>query len=219
MSSRSVRRVESPEAADILIDPGSLRLLSPFWGCERSVAEAAAELGVKPNTLLKQVKRLEAAGLLCVSRTRPRRGRPIKLYRTVADIFFVPYQASTASSLEEGMAHKEGFWENLFRHNLVVALEADLNGWGLKIYRAETGHLTMFPTPHLERDYNPLTSEHPATYSAWYDDLYLDFDQAKALQRELHGLYRRYRGLGGAQQYLLRLGLVPMLVPTRSETE
>jgi predicted transcriptional regulator len=141
--------VESAEAADILINPANLKLLEPFWGRECSVTEAAKVLGVKANTLLKQVRRLFASGLLEVSCEKPRRGRPVKLYRTVAEHFFVPYSSSTSSNLTEAMAHKEAYWEDRFRSNLVTVLDADLDGWGLEIFRNAAGHLTTLPVPEV----------------------------------------------------------------------
>lgn len=211
ISSPSVFPIDTAEAADILINPANLRLLEPFWGREASVAEAAKRLGVKANTLLKQVRRLEAAGLLEVSCEQPRRGRPVKLYSTVAERFFVPYRSSSSSDLTEAMAHKEAYWEDRFRRNLVLALEADLDGWGLEIFRNAAGHITALPVPEVGQVYNPLRPEHPATYSAWYDSLYLDFAAAKSLQRDLHELYERYRTQTGPQRYLLRLGVVALL--------
>lgn len=43
-----------------------------------------------------------------------------------------------------------------------------------------------------------------------HDAIYLDFADAKALQRALHALLETYAQKEGAQRYLLRLNLVPL---------
>ena len=46
--------------------------------------------------------------------------------------------------------------------------------------------------------------------SAWRDSVYLDFGDAKALQREMFDLLKRYHQKAGAQRYIVRLGMAPL---------
>lgn len=80
--------------ARALADPEVRRVLVPFVGQERTVSRAAAELGMGVNALLVRVRRFVRLELLVVMREVPRNGRAVKVYRTVADGFFVPYTAS-----------------------------------------------------------------------------------------------------------------------------
>src|SRR5690606_28293610 len=82
---------------------------------DRSVAEAARETGEKPNTTLRRVRRFVDMGLLRVWREVPRAGRPVKRYRAVADVFFVPFDATGAESLEAALAGRDAYWERLVR--------------------------------------------------------------------------------------------------------
>src|SRR5690606_17907462 len=117
-SSRSLT-VRDARAAEALVDPTTLRHLAPFLGRDRSVAEAARETGEKPNTTLRRVRRFVDMGLLRVWREVPRAGRPVKRYRAVADVFFVPFDATGAESLEAALAERDAYWERLLRRNVV----------------------------------------------------------------------------------------------------
>ena len=94
-------RVDDPEAAKLLVDEGYRNVLDAFIGFERSVGEAAAALRLDLDATLYRVRRLHRVGLLVESGTRPRAGRPVKLYRAAHDAFFVPFEALPYADLEE----------------------------------------------------------------------------------------------------------------------
>ena len=50
----------------------------------------------------------------------------------------------------------------------------------------------------------------PAVLSSWRDAVYLDFEDAKALQREMFRLLKTYLQKRGTQRYIVRLGMVPL---------
>lgn len=66
-----------------------------------SLAEAVSRSGIELKRLHNYVQRLVRVGLLRVAALRPRAGRPIKLYRTVADSFFVPGDLLLKPSTDE----------------------------------------------------------------------------------------------------------------------
>lgn len=205
------RVVRDPEAAEALMDPARLRHLAPFLGRERSVGEAAAETGERPNTVLKRVQRLQALGLLVVARALPRRGRPVKLYRASADLFFVPFEATGAESLEAALAERDAYWERLLRGNVVRSRMEALGSWGTRIYRDARGRLQVQTAVTPEENATTLEDDAPAVLSAWRDSVMLDFADAKALQREMFDLLLRYTQKGGSQRYIVRLGLAPVI--------
>lgn len=209
-SSSNYLVVRDPEAAALLMNPTTLRQLAPFLGRERSVSQAAREMGELPNTVLKRVQRFLRVGLLEVSSERPRRGRPMKLYRTVAALFFVPFEVTAAESLEAALAERDAYWERLLRRNVVRARMEALGTWGTRVYRDERGRLQVQTAVTPEADATTLDAGAPAVLSSWRDSVMLDFEDAKSLQRELYALLLRYEEKAGAQRYVVRLALAPV---------
>jgi len=202
--------ISDPDAASVLTNPHTLRQLETFLARALSVSEAARETGEKPNTVLSRVRRFLKLGLLEVAEELPRKGRAVKLYRTVAEGFFVPYEVTSAESLEAAMAERDGYWEALLRRNVVRARSEDVGSWGTRIYRDARGRLQVQAAVTPDENYIMLSPERPAVLSAWRDAVYLDFEDAKALQREMFFLLKRYQQKRGAQRYILHLGMAPV---------
>ena len=99
--SGSFYTVTDPEQARLLTEPVSKEFFKPFLAHERSAAEAAEILKASLNTTLYRIKTLLRAGLLEVTRERPRKGRAVKLYRSVHDAYFVPFHVTPYATLEE----------------------------------------------------------------------------------------------------------------------
>lgn len=209
--SPSIKIVNDARAADVLVNPLTLRQLAPFLARARTVSEVAAETGDKPNTVLARVRRFMRLGLLTVDSITPRAGRPIKRYRTVADSFFVPYEATSAATLESLMAERDRYYEALLRRGVVKTRIEDVGTWGTRIYRDDKGRLQIQTAVTPEQNYTMIDADRPAVISAWRDSVYLDFADAKALQREMFELLERYQQKEGAQRYIIRLGLAPIL--------
>jgi len=204
------RVVREREAASLLMNPTTLRQLAPFLGRERTVSQAAAEMGQLPNTVLKRVQRFLRVGLLEVAREAPRRGRAVKCYRTVAELFFVPFEATAAESLEAALAERDAYWERLLRRNVVRARMEALGTWGTRVYRDARGRLQVQTAVTPEADATTLDAAAPAVLSSWRDSVMLDFEDAKALQRAMYELLLRYEQKAGAQRYIVRLALAPI---------
>lgn len=203
--------VTDERAADALTNPTSLRHLAPFLGRSLSVAEAARESGEKPNTTLKRVARFVKLGLVEVDRTERRAGRPIKYYRSTADVFFVPFEITRSESLEAALAERDAYWEVLLRRNVVRGRREALGEWGTRFYRDRRGRLQVQSAVTPAANATTLDPAAPATLSLWRDQLQLDFADAKELQREMFELVQRYQRRTGAQRYLVRMGLAPVL--------
>lgn len=204
------RVVRDADAAELLMNPTTLRQIAPFLGRARTVLQAAEESGELPNTVLKRVRRFRAAELLEIAGAVPRRGRPMKLYRTTADLFFVPFEATAAESLEASLAERDAYWERLLRRNVVRARMEALGTWGTRVYRDDRGRLQVQTAVTPEADATTLEADAPAVLSSWRDSVTLDFEDAKALQREMYELLLRYEQKQGAQRYIVRLALAPV---------
>ena len=207
--------MRDPAAARWLVRPSSLHQLAPFLGATRTVGEAAALTGEKPNTVLKRTRRLQQLGLLeCVERT-PRAGRPVRRYRTSAEVFFVPFEATGADSLESALAERDAYWERLLRRNVVRARIEAMGVWGTRIYRDERGRLQVQTAVSPDANATMLDPDMPAALSAWRDQVMLDHADAKAFQRELFDLVLKYQRSRGAQRYVVHVGLAAVLNEAR----
>lgn len=208
--SPSLLIVTDARMADLLINPASLRQLEPFLGRECTVKQAAEETGEKANTVLSRVRRFLKAGLLEVIREEKRKGRAVKVYRSVADIFFIPFEATSLESLEQMLEERDAYWEKLLRQGVVNVRRDDIGTWGTRIYRDTRSRLQIQTAINPTENYTMLDSSRPAALSAWRDSVYLDFEDAKALQQEMFALLQRYHKKKGAQRYIVRLGMAPL---------
>jgi hypothetical protein len=205
-----VKIITGTEAADVLTQPTTLRQLEPFLARSLTVTEAAKETGEKANTVLSRVRRFVKLGLLEVAQDIKRKGRSIKKYRTTADVFFVPYEATSAETLEGAMAERDAYWEALLRKSVVKARVEDVGSWGTRIYRDERGRLQIQAAITPDKNYTMLDKNRPAVLSSWRDSVYLDYEDAKTLQREMFELLKKYQQKQGAQRYIVRLGIAPI---------
>jgi len=89
-------RVKDKRTARAFADPLRRRLLLTFVGREQALAEVAHASRLDLKRLHYHVTALKKLGLVAVTRTQRRAGRPIKFYRAVADAFFVPAELETA---------------------------------------------------------------------------------------------------------------------------
>jgi DNA-binding transcriptional ArsR family regulator len=83
-------RVRDRKTAAALADPLKRRIVLSCVARERAIAELAGAMGMDLRQLHYHIGVLVRRGLLVVSHTRPRAGRPIKFYRASACAYFVP---------------------------------------------------------------------------------------------------------------------------------
>lgn len=100
----ALHRVTDPAQAAIVADPIRSSFLRPFLGRACTVSEAAATLGCTPNAMLYRVRRMIDVGLLQIVGTRTRPGRPIKIYCSVHDGYFVPMNVMRYDDLRDRVA-------------------------------------------------------------------------------------------------------------------
>lgn len=86
----SIVRIEHPEAVAALFGEPHRRRLALLIREPRSAAEVAAAMGEDLRRSHHHLQRYLAVGLIAQVGERSRRGRPQRLYRSVAERFFVP---------------------------------------------------------------------------------------------------------------------------------
>lgn len=216
MSQPSVLQVRTLEAAKVLLDPRQRRFLAPFVGRELSIKEVALELEVKANSLLYQVHRMLRFGLL-VEVAGVSQGRPVKRYRASADRFLTFFDLEEMTEfMPEDILH----WSYDVQYLRFIEAMAQTfihsanHAHGYVVYRNAEGQVVGgYSNDGLEIKGN-LREDRPCVSSIW-KRLELDAQEAKAFQRELELLVRRYEAKHGANIYLVHLGIAPA-VPSSS---
>lgn len=93
--------MRDPLAGRLLSDPEWVGYLGPFLGRESSISAAARELRRPLDAVRYRVRRLLRAGLVEVVREVPRAGRAVRIYRSTADGFVVPFDVTPFADHEE----------------------------------------------------------------------------------------------------------------------
>jgi hypothetical protein len=92
----SAMRIADPAQLAAFQNRLRCRVLVTCGTAERSLTDLQRLLATPLPKLHYHVRRLLDAGLLAVSRTQPRGGRPVQFYRAVAERFLVPQDAVPA---------------------------------------------------------------------------------------------------------------------------
>lgn len=208
---KTVVRLSNPEAARLVVDANAQRFLRPFLSQESSLKAAADKLGVSLSHMSYWLKRFQETNLVTVVRLEPRAGKPVKVYRTTADVFVAPFELLPSATLTEffgsfGEEQQRRFSRGLGRVSGTLAAR----DWGLRVGRRDDGKLRVDTVPDTFRsdaEIDFLAPEFPAAWQS-FSTIRLTFEEAKALQRELAGLWERYLDKSDGQVYQLQLGLV-----------
>jgi hypothetical protein len=206
--SGSFHTVTEPEQARLLTEPTSKEYFKPFLAQERSAAEAATVANCSLNTMLYRIKTFLQAGLLEVVRVVPRKGRAVKIYRSVHDAYFIPFKATPYATLEEGLeAHAAPIFAELLQA-YAAALRARAY-YGHHLFVDEGG---VVWTSDLLPELTP--SDRPVVFSDVR--IRLRDEDARVLGRDLRELFDRAlhldaqaHGDPAAKRYLLLVGLMP----------
>lgn len=203
--------ISNHEAAKTLTDAAMQHALTPFLNRECTVARAAQELGINPNTLLYRVNKLVGLGLLKLVRQERRTGKPIKVYRSSAAGFFVPFEFTPAETLEAMLMPLEREWHERFVRN-TAALMQNGDGLGVRVW-CEMGQVIAKPGPPPPTAFDASLLEHLPMLSIWSSSIQLDAEDAQAFRMELLELFSRYSGRTGEERHMLHLAIAPYVTP------
>ena len=198
-------RVTDPAQARVLSEPQSLRFLAPFVRRECSSSRATQELEVSLHRKIHWVKRLQVLGLIKASSVTGR----TRSYRAVADAFFVPFSATNAETGEQLLERWNRPWHDIFVADFLRELANVTPDFGVRLQRnGEDLHVALALSE--ERDFNFFDSHTPNVLDGWVTNLYLDPQDAKAMQLEVLGVYLEYSERRRAQRYMTRVSFAPM---------
>lgn len=187
-------RIRTEAQAAVLDDRTLARFFYPFLGRERTVSQAAAEAGCKLSAMHYRVGTFVEAGLLKVVREQKRAGRPVKVYRSVADAFFVPFQLTThATPQESWLAHVTPVARRIARSMAEQYLMKERAGQC--IFRDDRSNFVSLGGRELpENDeivFHPDAAYRPLGTDR-YGNIFLTEDEARGLESELVELFSRY---------------------------
>ena len=207
--------VKDKEAANTLIEPAKRRYLEPFMSRDLTLQQAADALGVKPNTMLYQVKRLLRLELLKVVRIEQRKGMASKVYRSSAPRFLVPFNVTAAATIEDLLFELEAKLLRTFVRNFVRVRTQQSEGWALGFEPADNSKLEVEFLPEEDslrkREGWQLKADAPAVTNH-YLTVNLGEGDAKWLQREFEKLVRATMAKEDLAEnsYLVQLAMVPL---------
>jgi hypothetical protein len=192
--------IRNPEAVRTLLNHKQRQAFRPFMRQSISISEAAALVGESLNTMLKRVQRWLEYGLLI--ETQPKR------YTAAAESFFVPQSVIARLDLEQLLEQLDAFEAGIMRRGqLEAALRVD--DWGLRFTLDNNQDWNIQPARTGMQPWNYKAPNAPAIL-AETNVLELGFADAKALQRELMEVVRKYLNRSGDGRYIVRLGMAPV---------
>ena len=194
--------VTDPKAVKFLKDPERYKLLEPFMREPRCLSQVAQQRGVALSQLYYDVQKLLRWGLLEVTHREARKGRAVKFYAAAAPAFFVSYE-HLESPLDLFMESELASLHKLttaVNHSFRQLIQGDLRSdeWG-RLYQLDArGAFNWFSNSRQLRfkdveDYaRYLSSEEAIPYLRTSFEVHLSRADAKAFQRDLIALRRRY---------------------------
>lgn len=183
-------RVDDAAQARMLMDMEVRRYFEPFLAREKTVTEAAEEVGCDPSVMLYRVGRFVRAGLLRVVAERKRAGRAVKVYRSSHDAYLVPYAATAFATLEEAFA--AAYEANARRFARLVARQFRQLRWdGYRLYRRPTGETWFEGAPDEDRMIDMADPERPPGLD-YIIDVPLTEAEAREVQAILLDVLKRY---------------------------
>jgi len=172
----SVLQIADPRQAALFGHPMRSRILLWCARDERTLSGMRAKFGLSLSKLHYHASRLLDAGLLTVSRTEPRGGRPIRHYRAVAREFHIPHELLPAGPSDH--------WAAELRRSLNDAANRT-DGMTVSYGSGPGGDLLVRMLP-------PSAGTRPPRVKELWRVVHLDAQQRTALAREMAELLDRY---------------------------
>jgi hypothetical protein len=142
MASESI--ITNPRVAAFLIDPVSSEHLSPFMTGEKSLAQAAAELGLGKSRMSYWVKKLLEFNLIKITRMEKQGKHKVSIYCASADVFIVPLDLITTDPNKD--VFESVPFERALKRSLVHFKHQNLKGRSIR-YAKENDNVVLELSP------------------------------------------------------------------------
>ena len=188
---------------DLLLKLNSTRVLAPFMRAEQTLGSAATELEMPASTLAYYVQRFVRAGLVEVVRLERRAGKPIPVYRAVADEFQVPFDAMPFGKRDEFL--------NGSRQKVLGAFTAAMDREITRQFDAGI-RVQSHPVRGVSIDFMEGARATDLGVTEWWGKVRLTDDEAREYSEALQALVNKYSDDvpgPGRHTYITMIGLVP----------
>lgn len=154
--------VTDPAAIRALGTPEKLSHLVPFWRSPCSLVQASRELQVPLPRLYYWVHLLLDCGLLRVTHTEQRTGKPIKYYAVTAQAFVIPAALLPESYVSGHPATWNAHLQRALAHHAPFLTDAG----DLQIRLDEHGKINLNRVSDEGKTWDPLAPEHGVRLAA-----------------------------------------------------
>lgn len=192
--SSAIYRACAEAQAVIFDDEAVAEFFYPFLDHEKTVAEAARELGCKLNAMHYRTQTFLEAGLLQVVREEKRAGRPVKVYRSVADAFFIPFDLTPHADVAEDWVRGAELTVRELGRAFGAAIEKR-GRTGQCVFRDAEGGVSSYGAYELTKTDDIVFNIDASDAFIGADrrgDFFLTEQQARTLQDELSNLFTHY---------------------------
>ncbi|GEM46175.1 helix-turn-helix domain-containing protein [Deinococcus cellulosilyticus] len=199
------------EAARFMLDSRNLQYLRPYVPEERSIQQAAQELGISVGKMSYWTHKLLDRGLLEIRREVRRAGKPVRYYQATAEEFIAPIEILPEFSDVELVKAHATWWWSTFMEEVARAGRRAYPHWQLRVTGTDLLHRLE---PALQ-DGTPVNEKEYPINDWFHADL--TEGQASAFQEELLALMRRYHTAESQGQptarYMFHFGMVRRTTP------
>lgn len=194
--------IDDPKTAAFLIDPASSEHLAPFMMGEKSLAQAAEELGLSKSRISYWVKKLLKFHLISVVRVEKQGKHYVSIYGASADVFIIPLDMMTTDPNKD--IFESVPFERTLKRSLVHFKHQALKGRHIR-YGRENENVVL--------DVFPQQVKRSETVDQW-GRVELTKAQATLFIEEMNNLFDNIMGASKNDQgkkYLFKLVLVEQL--------
>lgn len=220
-SGREARvEVKSVEQARLLSSPESLRFFEPFVARDCTVSQAAKEVKCKVDTMLYRVNLFVKTGLLKVVNQQARRGRSVKVYRSSADAYYIPFEITPFEDVEAFFQKSRKANDDILLPRFAQAVRK-AGREGRIIYRDDKGEVWSSSAGSLDDTFTGLEDtgkleqrlrEKRQMAENSNDILWLTEAEAKEFVLELYKVWGKYKrdDKGERKPHFFEFAFVPM---------
>jgi hypothetical protein len=205
-------RIDDKRALGLIRRPKSLSILAAVMGGETTMAGMAKATGCPISSVWRHVEQLQSIGLVRVEAVTRRAGRAVKHYVATAKNYFIPYELEDEKTPEDVVRRStQQQVRTLINAGAIVLERQTAKRWGTVIYLNRGGSLVVRPDFEGGPTRDLLAPNTPAYLNFSTDALRLGRARAKALQRDLVALLKRYPSGNGRYTYVLSVMLAPVV--------